>query len=42
MDLLEESAAENCEEIPGNFTPHNLEVKIMKVFSKDIKFFFHW
>lgn len=39
MNLFEESAAENCEEISGNFTPHNLEVKIMKVFSKDIKFF---
>lgn len=39
MDLFKESAAENSEEISGNFTPHNLENKIMKVFSKDIKFF---
>ena len=28
----------NCEEVAGNFTPHNLEDKINKVFTKDVKF----
>lgn len=38
MDLFEGSVAENSKEISGNFTPHNLETKIVKVFGKNINF----
>lgn len=37
MELFNEEI-ENCKEDMGNFTPHNLEDKINKVFTKEIKF----
>lgn len=39
MDLIEESTPDNAEKMSGNFTPQNLELKIMKAFSKEINFF---
>ncbi|GFW97902.1 hypothetical protein TNCV_1426651 [Trichonephila clavipes] len=39
MELLNQGEEESPEKIKGNFTPHKLEVKITKVFDKQIKFF---
>lgn len=37
MELFNEEV-ENSKEVMGNFTPHNLEDKINKIFKKEIKF----
>lgn len=39
MEILNESEEENSTKIKGSFTPHNLEIKIIKAFNKQIKFF---
>lgn len=36
--VLFNDEVENSKEVMGNFTPHNLETKINKVFMKEIKF----
>ncbi|GFW16545.1 hypothetical protein TNCV_2351691 [Trichonephila clavipes] len=39
MELLNQGEEDRPEKIKGNFTPHKLEIKITKVFDKQIKFF---
>ncbi|CAH0730456.1 unnamed protein product, partial [Brenthis ino] len=39
MEILNESEEGNSTKNKGSFTPHNLEIKIIKAFDKQIKFF---
>lgn len=39
MELIEENDEENSRQIKANFSPYNLELKIIKLFNNGIKFF---